>query len=39
LSDRIYLLKSGSVVLHGTAQELAARSDLDQIYFGGIITA
>jgi branched-chain amino acid transport system ATP-binding protein len=36
LADRVYLLKSGSMVLHGRATELAERSDLEQIYFGGI---
>jgi branched-chain amino acid transport system ATP-binding protein len=35
LADRVYLLKSGTIVLHGKAAELAARSDIEQIYFGG----
>ena len=35
LADRVYLLKSGSIVLHGKATELAKRSDIEHIYFGG----
>jgi branched-chain amino acid transport system ATP-binding protein len=38
LADRLYLLKSGSMVLHGKATELAERNDLEQIYFGGVAT-
>jgi branched-chain amino acid transport system ATP-binding protein len=38
LGDRVYLLKSGSVVLHGKAAELAARDDLEHVYFGGVTT-
>jgi len=37
-ADRVYLLKSGSVALHGKAPELAARGDLEHIYFGGVPT-
>ena len=38
LADRVYLLKSGSMVLHGKATELAERNDLEHIYFGGVAT-
>jgi branched-chain amino acid transport system ATP-binding protein len=38
LADRLYLLKSGSMALHGKATELAERNDLEQIYFGGVAT-
>ena len=38
LADRVYLLKSGSMVLHGKATELAERNDLEHIYFGGVVT-
>jgi branched-chain amino acid transport system ATP-binding protein len=37
-ADRAYLLQSGSVVLHGKASELAARNDLEHIYFGEVTT-
>lgn len=35
LADRVYLLQSGSIALQGRAAELAGRSDLEHIYFGG----
>jgi branched-chain amino acid transport system ATP-binding protein len=35
LADRVYLLQSGVIALHGRAAELAERSDLEHIYFGG----
>src|SRR5215469_10805867 len=38
LADRVYLLKSGSMVFHGKATELAERNDLEHIYFGGVTT-
>jgi branched-chain amino acid transport system ATP-binding protein len=35
LANRVYLLQSGQVVLHGKAAELAGRSDLEHLYLGG----
>jgi branched-chain amino acid transport system ATP-binding protein len=38
LADRVYLLQSGTIALHGQAAELAGRGDLEHIYFGGSAT-
>ncbi len=35
LADRVYLLQSGSIAVHGPAAQLAGRSDIEQVYFGG----
>ena len=35
LADRVYLLQSGSIAVHGPAAELANRSDIEHVYFGG----
>jgi len=35
LANRVYLLQSGMIALHGQAAELASRGDLEHIYFGG----
>jgi len=35
LANRVYLLQSGMIALHGQATELASRGDLEHIYFGG----
>ncbi len=34
LADRVYVMRSGRVVLEGASAELAGRSDLESIYFG-----
>jgi branched-chain amino acid transport system ATP-binding protein len=33
-ADRVYFLRSGRIVLEGSAAELAERTDLEHIYFG-----
>jgi branched-chain amino acid transport system ATP-binding protein len=38
LADRVYVLQSGMIALHGQAAELAGRGDLEHIYFGGSAT-
>jgi branched-chain amino acid transport system ATP-binding protein len=34
-ADRVYVLRSGRIVLEGAAGDLAGRDDLERIYFGG----
>ena len=35
-SDRAYVLETGKIMLSGTAQELLASDEVQQVYFGGI---
>lgn len=35
-SDRAYVLETGRIMLSGTAQELLASDEVQQVYFGGI---
>jgi branched-chain amino acid transport system ATP-binding protein len=35
LADRVYLLQSGSIAVHGPAAQLAVRGDIEHVYFGG----
>jgi len=35
LANRVYLLQSGVIALHGQSAELSSRGDLEHIYFGG----
>jgi len=34
LADRVYLMRSGRIVLEGASSELAGRDDLESVYFG-----
>jgi len=34
LADRVYLMRSGRIVLEGASAELASRDDLESVYFG-----
>jgi branched-chain amino acid transport system ATP-binding protein len=39
LADRLYVMRSGRIVLEGSSAELAARGDLEHVYFGGKASA
>jgi branched-chain amino acid transport system ATP-binding protein len=34
LADRVYVMRSGRIVLEGTSSELASHGDLESVYFG-----